>query len=243
MTFLRRRVSSSAAGDSAASSGGRDRPAAIAAARLTIRSARSAPRSRRDRTFEADAIRAVRASPLGRTASRLMCAARRRRPGGHSVRRRPAAWPRAPRVIVECRPHGGSLVRAHLDGSLATRRAPMRRGFPGRTGAPSPGIGGFSARGGLLCARRRAHRLPLRDGHLSPLAGVHRADRGRVQLPPGAEHRAGRRRGPQHSRARALPPSFDIHEEFYVFDHDPRPHVHVLVRLDTSRGGPDRPLV
>ena len=42
---------------------------------------------------------------------------------------------------------------------------------------------------------------------------------------------------------RALPPSFDIHEEFYVFKHDPRPHVHVLVRLDTSRGGPDRPLV
>lgn len=42
---------------------------------------------------------------------------------------------------------------------------------------------------------------------------------------------------------RALPPSFTIHEEFYVFKHDPRPHVHVLVRLDTGRGGPDRPLV
>jgi uncharacterized protein len=42
---------------------------------------------------------------------------------------------------------------------------------------------------------------------------------------------------------RALPKSFAIHEEFYVFKHDPRPHVHVLVRLDTGRGGPDRPLV
>jgi type 1 glutamine amidotransferase len=42
---------------------------------------------------------------------------------------------------------------------------------------------------------------------------------------------------------RSLPASFEIHEEFYVFKHDPRPHVHVLVRLDTSRGGPDRPLV
>jgi uncharacterized protein len=41
---------------------------------------------------------------------------------------------------------------------------------------------------------------------------------------------------------RALPASFKIHEEFYVFKHDPRRHVHVLVRLDTSRGGPDRPL-
>jgi uncharacterized protein len=41
---------------------------------------------------------------------------------------------------------------------------------------------------------------------------------------------------------RALPASFEIHEEFYVFKHDPRPHVHVLIRLDTSRGGPDRPL-
>jgi uncharacterized protein len=42
---------------------------------------------------------------------------------------------------------------------------------------------------------------------------------------------------------RALPRSFTIHEEFYVFKHDPRPHVHVLVRLGTPRGGPDRPLV
>jgi hypothetical protein len=42
---------------------------------------------------------------------------------------------------------------------------------------------------------------------------------------------------------RALPPSFTIHEEFYIFKRDPRPHVHVLVRLDTGRHGPDRPLV
>jgi uncharacterized protein len=42
---------------------------------------------------------------------------------------------------------------------------------------------------------------------------------------------------------RALPASFRIDEEFYVFTHDPRPHVHVLAELDTGRGGPDRPLV
>jgi type 1 glutamine amidotransferase len=42
---------------------------------------------------------------------------------------------------------------------------------------------------------------------------------------------------------RALPRSFPIHEEFYVFTHDPRPHVHVLVRLDTPHDRPDRPLV
>ncbi len=42
---------------------------------------------------------------------------------------------------------------------------------------------------------------------------------------------------------RALPASFTIHEEFYVFKRDPRPRVHVLVRLDTHSGGPDRPLV
>jgi type 1 glutamine amidotransferase len=42
---------------------------------------------------------------------------------------------------------------------------------------------------------------------------------------------------------RALPKSFTIHEEFYVFKHDPRPRVHVLLRLDTPPGGPDRPLV
>ncbi len=42
---------------------------------------------------------------------------------------------------------------------------------------------------------------------------------------------------------RGLPGSFMLHEEFYVFKHDPRPHVHVLVRLDTGPGGPDHPLV
>jgi type 1 glutamine amidotransferase len=45
------------------------------------------------------------------------------------------------------------------------------------------------------------------------------------------------------SATRALPARFTIYEEFYVFKHDPRPHVHVLVRLDTPLGGPDRPLV
>ncbi len=42
---------------------------------------------------------------------------------------------------------------------------------------------------------------------------------------------------------RALPASFQIHEEFYIFVHDPRPHVHVLAELDTGPRGPDRPLV
>lgn len=42
---------------------------------------------------------------------------------------------------------------------------------------------------------------------------------------------------------RALPTSFTIHEEFYVFKHDPRSHVHVLARLGAPRGGSDRPLV
>jgi hypothetical protein len=41
----------------------------------------------------------------------------------------------------------------------------------------------------------------------------------------------------------ALPASFRIHEEFYVFKRDPRPRVHVLAELDTGHGGPDRPLV
>jgi type 1 glutamine amidotransferase len=41
---------------------------------------------------------------------------------------------------------------------------------------------------------------------------------------------------------RTLPASFRIHEEFYVFTHDPRRTSHVLVRLDTGPGGPDRPL-
>jgi uncharacterized protein len=42
---------------------------------------------------------------------------------------------------------------------------------------------------------------------------------------------------------RALAPRFAIHEEFYVFRHDPRRRVHVLARLDTGANGPDRPLV
>jgi hypothetical protein len=40
-----------------------------------------------------------------------------------------------------------------------------------------------------------------------------------------------------------LPQTFRLHEEFYVFKHDPRPDVHVLVRLDTGPGAADRPLV
>jgi len=46
-----------------------------------------------------------------------------------------------------------------------------------------------------------------------------------------------------NAATRTLPASFQIHEEFYVFTHDPRRISHVLVRLDTGPGGPDRPLV
>jgi type 1 glutamine amidotransferase len=42
---------------------------------------------------------------------------------------------------------------------------------------------------------------------------------------------------------RLLPARFQIHEEFYEFASDPRPRTHVLARLDTGPGGPDRPLV
>jgi type 1 glutamine amidotransferase len=31
---------------------------------------------------------------------------------------------------------------------------------------------------------------------------------------------------------RALPKAFSVHEEFYVFSHDPLPRLHVLARLD-----------
>jgi len=37
--------------------------------------------------------------------------------------------------------------------------------------------------------------------------------------------------------------SFRLKDEFYVFRRDPRPRVHVLVRLATSPHGPERPLV
>ena len=48
---------------------------------------------------------------------------------------------------------------------------------------------------------------------------------------------------PNTPATRGLAQTFSLTEEFYVFKHDPRPHVHVLVRLDTGPGGPDRPLV
>jgi type 1 glutamine amidotransferase len=41
---------------------------------------------------------------------------------------------------------------------------------------------------------------------------------------------------------RALPRAFRVTDELYEFVRDPRPAVHVLLRLDTGRGGPDRPL-
>jgi len=37
--------------------------------------------------------------------------------------------------------------------------------------------------------------------------------------------------------------SLQMFEELYVFKHDPRASSHILVRLDTGRGGPDEPLV
>jgi uncharacterized protein len=40
-----------------------------------------------------------------------------------------------------------------------------------------------------------------------------------------------------------LPASFPINEEFYIFKHNPRAHVHVLAELDAGPSGPDRPLV
>jgi type 1 glutamine amidotransferase len=42
---------------------------------------------------------------------------------------------------------------------------------------------------------------------------------------------------------RTLGRAFSIDEEFYVFKRDPRASAHILERLDTGRGGPDRPLV
>jgi uncharacterized protein len=42
---------------------------------------------------------------------------------------------------------------------------------------------------------------------------------------------------------RSLPGAFSIHEEFYVFRHDPRSTAHILARLDTGPAGPDLPLV
>lgn len=48
---------------------------------------------------------------------------------------------------------------------------------------------------------------------------------------------------PNNPATRGLPRRFRMYEEFYVFKHDPRPQVHVLVRLDTGPDGPDRPLV
>jgi hypothetical protein len=48
---------------------------------------------------------------------------------------------------------------------------------------------------------------------------------------------------PNTPMTRGLPSAFNLYEEYYVFKHDPRQHVRVLVRLDTGPGGPDRPLV
>jgi type 1 glutamine amidotransferase len=46
-----------------------------------------------------------------------------------------------------------------------------------------------------------------------------------------------------HPSTRTLPRRFVLSDEFYEFTRDPRCCAHVLVRLDTGRGGPDRPLV
>ena len=85
------------------------------------------------------------------------------------------------------------------------------------------------------------------SGHVSPRHGEPHKDgaetsrRGRVP----AHLRGAPAQPVQKARAHRLraPRSFSIHEEFYVFAHDPRPHAHVLVRLDTPHDRPDRPLV
>ncbi|MGB9184530.1 MAG: ThuA domain-containing protein [Solirubrobacteraceae bacterium] len=95
-----------------------------------------------------------------------------------------------------------------------------------------------------LCARWGwARRLSLRDGHLHHWPAYIRligAEFGSQPL-PSTQRLVVEDRGTLATRALAA--TFAIHDEFYVFKHDPRAHVHVLVRLDTPRGGPDRPLV
>jgi type 1 glutamine amidotransferase len=46
-----------------------------------------------------------------------------------------------------------------------------------------------------------------------------------------------------HPATRSLFRRFAIDDEFYEFTRDPRCCVHVLARLDTGPGGPDRPLI
>jgi type 1 glutamine amidotransferase len=46
-----------------------------------------------------------------------------------------------------------------------------------------------------------------------------------------------------HPATRTLPRRFEVVDEFYAFVRDPRCCSHVLVRQDTGRGGPDRPIV
>jgi uncharacterized protein len=46
-----------------------------------------------------------------------------------------------------------------------------------------------------------------------------------------------------HPATRSLPRRFAVDDEFYEFTRNPRCCVHVLARLDTGPGGPDRPLI
>jgi len=162
-------------------------------------------------------------------------------------------FPRRSRACAVSPPPTVATSSSFLSGAAAAgprRRSPTRRRvvFLLTSGGAWPLTrgGASGALRGVRGPRRRTRRVPFgyrQRFHISTTGpGFHRPDRSRSSVTtPGA----GATPAPRSSRIGAPPPTrrtgrraFPIHEEFYVFKHDPRgARRHVFVRLDTGPGG------
>ena len=140
------------------------------------------------------------------------------------------------RLALTFLPGAGSLTRAALRGASAVVFLLTTGDLPLSLSGMSALVSFVHSGGGLIGFHSATDTFHHWEGYIDLIG----AEFSHHPLPSTQRIVVEDRRNPA---TETLPASLQIHEEFYVFKHDPRPRVHVLARLDTGPSGPDRPLV